>query len=204
MQAGSKTYTMLSEEFHFTDYQIKLIRYRLLSLVSEVSKTLIMGILFYQLGYFAEYLFAVTVLLFLRTRTGGIHLKHYTTCLLTTAGGIFSAVCVLPLVPVTKPVQLLLLFLCFAGIAYAAPVVSCYRPEPDGISIRKSKVQATVIICIYAALLYVIPENPLMTVGFWIIILQSAQLVVAKFIKQTQRRRNDEKVSGKEVDVYSM
>ena len=204
MQANSKTYTMLSEEFHFTDYQIKVIRYRLLSFLSESSKTLLMGFLFYQLGHLSEFLFAVQVLLFLRTCTGGIHLKHYVTCLFATTAGFYFAVCALPLIPVTKPVQLIMLFLCFAGNAYAAPVVSCYRPEPDGISIHKSKVQATVVICIYAALLYVIPEHPLITVGFWIIILQSTQLVAAKLIKQMQRRRNDEKVSGQEVDVYSM
>lgn len=206
MTSDSKLYTLLSEEFHFTNYQIKLIRYRLLSLLSETSKILLMGILFWYLGCVPEYLFATAVLIFLRTGTGGIHLKHYTTCLFVTTAGLYSAVCLLPSAfPVTKLFALFLLFLCFLGNVYAAPVVSCYRPEPDGLSIRKSKIQATMVICVYAALLYVTPENTFITVGFWIIILQSAQLVAAKLIKQTQRRnKNHEELSGKEVDVYSM
>lgn len=204
MNYKARLHTLLSEEFHFTNFQIKLIWYRLLSLLSEISKILLMGIFFFYYGYFTEYLFAAAVLIFIRTCTGGIHLKHYTTCLIMTFTFLFLSVCILPQFPMTKLAQLLCMLLCFAGNAYAAPIVSGCRPEPDGIRIRKAKVQASIIICIYASILYVIPEHPLITVGFWIIILQSAQLVAAKLIKQTKRRNEHEKISGKEVDVYSM
>lgn len=204
MNTNSKLYTLLSDEFKFTNYQIKVIRYRVLSLLAETSKTLIMGTFFYYLGYLPEFLFAVLVLLILRTCTGGLHMKHYASCLFVTTAGLYTAICILPLIPVITLVQLLLLLLCLAGNMYAAPVVSCYRPEPDGISIKKSKIQATGIICTYAAILYVIPEHPLITVGFWIIILQSAQLIVAKILKESQRRKQNEEVPVKEVDVYGM
>ena len=196
----SKINTLLSEEFHFTSFQIKLLRYRFLTILSESSKILLMGIFFFCLGYFKEYLFATAVLILLRTCTGGIHLKHYMTCFFMSFTFLYAAVCILPLIPVIKLLQMCLLLLCFAGNVYAAPVVSCYRPTPDGIRIRKSKIQATVIICIYTILLYVIPENPLMTAGFWIIILQSIQLVATKLM---QRREKNE-IQSKEVDVYGV
>lgn len=179
----------LKAEYGYSDFQIAQIRYALLSILSETSKLVIMGIFFYYTGNLSLYLWATIVLCTLRTATGGLHYDHYWSCLLVTFLFLCTGILLLPLVPLIMYGHIILLCLCI-GINYRyAPIVSSYRPIPDGISIQKSKMQSFIIIMIYALFMFIIPENPYLTVGSWIIILQSLQLFVANIL---QRRRNHE------------
>lgn len=200
MGISLKIHDFLSEEFHYTEFQIKQLRYFFLCILSESSKIVLMGLFFYFTGHIKEFLFATIVLCILRSCTGGIHLKHYITCFMMSFGFLFLGVSILPIIPTNRLIQMLLLLLCIAANEYAAPVVSCYRPVPDGLRIRKSKIKAAVIISLYIVILYIIPENPYTTAGFWIIILQSAQLVAAKL---WQRRERNE-ITCQKVDVYNV
>ena len=65
-----------------------------------------------------------------------------------------------------------------------APIVSSYRPIPNGIQIRKAKRQAFHIITIYALIMYIVPPNQYIITGFWIIMLQSFQLLAAKIVRK--------------------
>ena len=50
--------------------------------------------------------------------------------------------------------------------------------------VKRVKVQAFLIIFIYLTLTYIVPENPYITVGFWVIILHTMQLVTARILKK--------------------
>lgn len=179
----------LKAEFGYSDFQIAQIRYALLCILSEASKLLILGVFFYCMNKFSLFLWAAIVLCTLRTVTGGLHYKHYWSCLLMTFLFFFFGILVLPLIPLRMYGHILLLCVCI-GINYQyAPIVSSYRPVPDGVSIQKSKMQSFVFITIYTFLLFIIPENPYFMVGSWIIILQSLQLFAANI---RQRRKNHE------------
>lgn len=179
----------LKAEYGYSDFQIAQIRYALLSILSETSKLVIMGIFFYYTGNLSHYLWATIVLCTLRTATGGLHYNHYWSCLLMTFLFFFTGILLLPMLPLIMYGHIILLCLCI-GINYRyAPIVSSYRPIPDGVSIQKSKMQSFIFITIYALFMFIIPENPYLTVGSWIIILQSLQLFVANLL---QRRRNHE------------
>ncbi len=170
-------------EYGFTNFQMGQIRYTLECIFSETSKLILMGIYFALIHKFSFYAFAIFVLVLLRTCTGGLHFKHYTSCLLFTFAFLFISINVLPAIPFTKLYMLFVLFFCLIANYYFAPIVSCYRPTPTGIRIKKSKLQACTIITIYVLFLYVCPFNLYSTVGFWIIVLQSIQLVAAKLFK---------------------
>ena len=55
---------------------------------------------------------------------------------------------------------------------------------PNGIQIRKAKRQAFHIITIYALIMYIVPPNQYIITGFWIIMLQSFQLLAAKIVRK--------------------
>lgn len=179
----------LKTNYGYTDFQISQIRYALLSILSEISKLFIMGLFFYFTGNLVSYLLAAVVLCTLRTATGGLHYKHYWSCLIMSFLFFFTGVMILPAFPLPDYIHLALLCLCILLNYKYAPIVSSYRPIPDGVLIKKAKTQSFLIISLYAILIFIIPQNPYLPVGSWIIILQSLQLLAANLL---ERRRSHE------------
>lgn len=174
----------LQASFGYTDYQIEQIRYTVVSLLSEISKLFIMGIFFTMTRHLPQYLTAILVLLILRTCTGGLHFKRYSSCLLVSFLIFYLGICQLPGIPLPKPAYFVLLLACVIIHYLFAPVVSSYRPIPNGIQVKKSKQQAFAIITVYALIMFIVPFNQYTITGFWIILLQSLQLIAAKIQKR--------------------
>lgn len=70
----------LQQEYGFSDYQVKLLRFSFTGILYDVSKTLIFIVYFTYIGKFPELIFALIPLILLRTRSGGIHFRKYWTC----------------------------------------------------------------------------------------------------------------------------
>ncbi|GFI70072.1 accessory gene regulator protein B [Lachnospiraceae bacterium] len=112
----------LKNQYQFSDYQIAQLQYLLKTFSSEFSKLLIMGFIFRnQMGV---YFFAVTIMLLLRTATGGLHCKKYISCFLVSFTYMFLSLNVLPLISINKVFQLILLFFCMIGNYFIGPVTS--------------------------------------------------------------------------------
>lgn len=93
---------------------------------------------------------------------------------------IYLSTNILPNIHLQKSLYFIGLLLCVIVNYLLAPIVSCYHPLPNKIQIQKSKRQSFIIIIIYAGAIFVIPTNLYITTGFWIIMLQSFQLILAK------------------------
>lgn len=168
------------------------IHYLFLCLFSEGSKFLIMYIIFHALHMTGEYLITLIVLLSVRNFSGGIHLKHYTSCLAFTFTFVFSIILVsrtLVLTPVTESLILLAaaLILLFTG-----PVTSTSRPDLSPEQNKVFRRTGAVIILIYAALLFCMRTLTCHDLIFWVIVFQILQLIAAKMIKE--RREHHEKL----------
>ena len=120
-------YTYLKTEHNYTDYQIKLVHYVVKSLMSELTKFIIMGIFFLFFSAFPEYLWCTFVLAFLRRYSGGLHFNSYVSCLLVTVSYLFCCIMLLPFTAPPRLVQLLLLILAIIVTYKVAPVPSCYH-----------------------------------------------------------------------------
>lgn len=172
---------LLKEQYQFSDFQIEQLKYVWKTISSEVSKLLIMGFLFRdRLGL---YVFAMVVMLSLRTSTGGIHCRKYVSCLLVSVTYVFLSLYIMPMIPVIKLVQMILLFACILCNYYIGPVTAAVRRPLPEKTVHRVRIQAFVIIFFYLTLTYIMPESPYITVGFWVIILHTMQLVVAKLLK---------------------
>lgn len=175
-------YELLKEQYEFSDYQIAQLGYLGKTFLSEFSKLLIMGIFFRK--QLSVYLFAIVVMVLLRTATGGIHCRKYVSCFLVTFSYLFLALTVLPVIPVNKVFQLILLFLCMLCNYYIGPVTSKVHAALKTQLVKRVKIQAFLVIFFYLTLTYIIPENPYISAGFWIIILHTLQLAAARIIKK--------------------
>ena len=161
----------LKREYQFSDFQIAQLNYLWKTMASEISKLLIMGIIFKDI--LGIYIFAVVVMMLLRSATGGLHCLTY----------MFLSLIVLPVFPVNKLLQMVLLFACILCNYFIGPVTSKYRRPMSEKTIRRVQGQAFVIIFFYLILMYITPESPYITAGFWVIILHTMQLIAAKLLK---------------------
>ena len=177
----------LQADFGYTDYQIEQIRYTVVSVLSELSKLFIIGVFFALTHHIPQYLVAIIVLFMLRTCTGGLHFKHYVCCLLVSFLIFYLGICQLPDITLPRPIYFTLLLACVIINYLFAPVVSSCRPVPNGIQIKKSKRQSFAMITLYAVIMFILPSSQYIITGFWIIQLQTLQLIAAKF----QKRRCD-------------
>ena len=172
----------LKEKYQLSNYQIAQIAFLFKTLLSELSKMLIMGILFHK--QVTLYLFALFVMLFLRCSTGGLHFYTYWGCLGCSIIYISLVLWILPTITLPKYMQLLFLLICILMCNFVGPVVSKYRPTPSKELYTRGKNTTCMFIFIYSLILYIIPENTYITVGFWTIILHSLQLIWAKIRKK--------------------
>ncbi|MCM1134239.1 MAG: accessory gene regulator B family protein [Clostridium sp.] len=172
----------LKRQYQFSDFQIAQLQFFGKTIASELSKLLIMGFVFKdRLGL---YLFAMAIMLPLRIAVGGLHCKTYFSCFLVTFSYTFLSLMVLPSIPVNKLCQMILLFICMLCNYYIGPVTSTVHVALSKHHVKKVRIQAFLLIFFYIVVLYIVPESPYMTVGFWVIILHSLQLILARIIKK--------------------
>lgn len=178
--------------------EMVIFRYLVLSFLSELSKLLMLALIFHRKpGIFA---FSILVMLFLRTTTGGMHCKRYWTCFLVSFGYLFLCIDILPMIVLPKSVQMIILLICSVVTYYIGPVVSKTRPQPTLKKRQRLKLQSFVVIFAYLIVLYILPESSYITSGFWIVVLHAVQLSFAElkakggfsngFIKITYAQRN--------------
>mgnify|MGYP002512619896 FL=1 len=173
---------LLKKYYQFSDYQVAVLQFWGKTLASELSKLLIMGIIFHD--RLDLYTVALFVMIFLRTATGGLHCNRYISCFLVSFTYMFLAIIVMPEIPVNKVFQLILLFICMLCNYFVGPVTSTvHLPLKDGL-VKKVRIQAFLFIFFFITVTYIVPESPYITVGFWVIILHTLQLVAARIIKK--------------------
>ncbi len=172
----------LKDTYHLSSYQVAQIFFLFKTIASEISKILIMGILFHN--QIPLYLFALFIMIFLRSAMGGLHFYTYAGCLLTSTLYLWLVIYPLPHIMVPRYLQLLMLLLCILICNYIGPITSKYRPEVCKEHFGQCKKFITTFIFFYTLILYIMPDNIYLYVGFWVIILHSLQLIVAKIRKK--------------------
>lgn len=172
----------LKDKYGLSNYQVAQLAFVFKTASSELSKILIMGIVFHN--NLKLYVFLLSVMCFLRTFSGGLHFYTYNRCLL--ASTIYIGVIIFILSEISFPLYVLLFLLTIS-------IISCYKIEPVVSKYRTHFSKKKLFFCrnitclfifIYTLILYIIPENPYILAGFWMIILHSLQLFVAKIRKK--------------------
>lgn len=115
----------IQSSYHFTDLEMKRLKYTLKAISSELVKTLALSVLFFKLGHLPEFIIGVFILITIRCNSGGLHMEHFVTCLLFTLIFMLLSVILLPaFVPVPYPARPFLLALCILATFLTAPVAS--------------------------------------------------------------------------------
>lgn len=173
-------YVLFKRKYGFTDYQIAQLRFFFLTVFSEISKIIIIGLFF--MDNIPLYIWGLFVLFTVHTSTGGFHCKTYLGCLSVSVLYMILSIRILPLISLgTLTMMFTILVSCI--VAYKiGPVISPIHLHLSNKRIIGLKHRLLIFNFLYLIALYIIPENPFITAGYWIIILNTLQLVAAKIL----------------------
>lgn len=182
----------IQSSYHFTDLEMKRLKYTLKAISSELVKTLALSVLFFKLGHLPEFIIGVFILITIRCNSGGLHMEHFVTCLLFTLIFMLLSVILLPaFVPVPYPARPFLLALCILATFLAAPVPAKKRPPAEPEARRRYRNRATVLLFLYSVAVLILKTTPIADICFWIIVLQTLQLICAVAARKGE---NNEKI----------
>lgn len=183
MTTQSGLYRKVQTDFAFTDLEMQQMKYTLSVLNYELSKFILLGVAASVFGLFAEYAVAMLVLLPIRIFSGGIHFNHYSSCLLFT-GLFFTVPILLRDVAVPYSVCLVTLLVCLFITYLAGPVTSEKRPPIKYARYCRFRLISTGLMLMWLLIFAIVRVFPYQNICFWMIALQSIQLLCAKFARK--------------------
>ena len=172
----------IKNKYQLSSYKIAQIEFFIKTFLSESSKIIIMGFIFHKQLFL--YFFALFFMIMLRCNTGGIHFYTYIGCLTVSTILLWLPIIVLSSLAIPHYIQLVLLLICLFTCYAIGPVGSRYRPVYSEQFIRRCKKTISIFIFFSTLIIYIIPDNPYSRTGFWIIILHTLQLFIARILKK--------------------
>ncbi|MBE5959132.1 MAG: hypothetical protein E7254_09775 [Lachnospiraceae bacterium] len=171
---------LIKEDLGFTNTDYSKIRYVLTIIGSEISKLLIMFVIFGLLDKEKEYIFSVIVLLAIRTNSGGLHFNSYISCLIVSFVVLFLSIIIFPyFIDITQLFAIVDLFVCIVLSMILKPVRSIYRDEATTAMIKKCHEKIFVYLLIFLIIFYITSVTAITEAMFWTINLQFFQLIIA-------------------------
>ncbi len=183
----------LQQEYGFSDYQVKLLRFSFTGILYDVSKTLIFIVYFTYIGKFPELIFALIPLILLRTRSGGIHFRKYWTCFFFSFLYLCLVIHVLPVVIPLHPLAVYpVLAVCAVADYLLGPnslkekVVVQDAALKDDLKnrLRKAKIECFQVVLIVAVLMFLFPGHRYLIVSFWTVVVHAVQLIITKIMRE--------------------
>lgn len=168
--------------YNLTDYQLKQLHYLFLTLLSEVTKLILLSIIFYDDK--KNFIFAAITLLFLRTASGGLHFNTYLGCLSFSALYFVLCIKILPYIILPQTLMLLLLLLEALINYYIGAITSSKRPKPTRYLISRSRKYIILYFLSYFLLLLIFPHSNYLYISFWVITLHTFQLIYAYILEK--------------------
>lgn len=174
----------IDKNMDISEHDKKMLVFSVTCIFYDVSKLLLFVLIFTLLHRLDLFLFAFIILLPLRLISGGLHFKHYTSCLFFSLG--YFLLVTIPLADVTIPVFLMLpsLLLCVFINVVLSPIRSASRPPLPESEIIKCKKKTLLATGFGILLLFLFSRTNFLPVGYWTILLHSVQLIIARLQKK--------------------
>lgn len=176
----AKNLNKLNYEGRFTDTQIELINYSILCIWTDLSKFVILFLLFSLLHYPNEFIYAFVTTSLLRTLSGGKHFKTYIRCL------SFSFIYFISLIMLSKFIFESYTEYLIIGCILSSIILMMIAPQIPIHSrriLKSNPIHLKIIIMIieitYNALFLVLKE-PMFIIGLLAIIFQTILLLNLK------------------------
>lgn len=153
-------------------------------IIYEGSKIILFLLFFTAIHRLNGFLYSMIILLPLRIISGGLHFKHYLSCLAFSFGYFYVVNVPLAEVMPSFLVTFVILLACIFINYSVGLIVSDKRPTPTDEQIKRAK-SRIVIATVYDMMLTLLFYDTLLApIGFWTIVLHSVQLIIGKLRKK--------------------
>ena len=166
----------------FSPYEIQLLHYMYLCFFYEWSKFILMLVFFTLFHMQKDFIVEVIILLSIRNFFGGLHFKKYCSCFLFTFIFISSGLLLSRFYIIGSSFQIFILVVALLTSYFIKPIVSSNR---TALSQKQQQIYHTcgmAILLLYLLLFITLKTFPYSNICFWIIVLQTLQLIVAKIL----------------------
>lgn len=171
----------------FTSYELELLRYLYLCIAYDGSKFLILLIFFSSFHLGKEFCMEILFLLSLRNFWGGLHFKHYSSCFAFTFAFSSMGMILSHLVVLDKQLQISLLAFIIVLSTTIKPIASTNRPPLSAKQEITFHYCGMTVLLVYFVLFLTLQTFPYRNICFWVIILQTLQLVAAKLLMKGEK-----------------
>ncbi len=160
------------------------LNYIISCIIYEGSKLLLFFLFFCCIHKLDGFLYSLIILLPLRFISGGLHFKHYISCLVFSFMYFYLVNVVL--MPFKFPlfISIIILSVCAVTNFIIGPITSDSRPQLTKEIINKGKLNIFIATCYELILTFLFFDTAISTVGFWTIVLHTLQLIIANFRKK--------------------
>lgn len=153
-------------------------------IIYEGSKILLFLLFFTLVHRLKGFLYSMIILLPLRIISGGLHFKHYTSCLAFSFGYFYLVNVTLSSMMPSYGITFAVLCICILINYYIGPVTSNSRPVLSAEDISKARLHIVIATAYDTLLTMLFYETLLAPIGFWTIVLHSVQLIIAQLRKK--------------------
>lgn len=170
-----------------TEYEKKLKNYYWKCFISEICKVLFFLIIFIRLNLTTEYCSALFFLMILRINGGGLHFKHYISCLIVSFSFLAASIALALYVVPQQLFMIISLLSSLPVIIRLIPITSSNRPPATPDQVFKCKRNTFIIMIIFILLLCLHPVSTYLCIGYWTTILHVLQLIIAHIHKEVSK-----------------
>ena len=168
------------------EYKKQLNIYYWKCFASEFSKICVFFLIFMCLNLIPEYIIALFTLMVLRSNGGGLHFKHFISCLVVSFIFLYSSILLAKYIIPPKSILYTSILLCLP-LGYAlVPITSSNRPPATSEQIGKSKRNTAISILFLFILICLCSNMHHIYICYWTIILHILQLIIAH-IKEVKK-----------------
>ena len=169
----------LQKKYNYTDYQINLLNWLVITLGSEISKTAIIFLYFFYFHQATLYLWDLIIFWIMRYNGGGLHCKSYGGCLFFSFIYMVFSIQILPCLCLPKIVYTMLLLVCIIFSMKIGPIPSDCRHHIQNYKLSCYKINLFQILLLYCMIMLIIPDNKYLITGFWVIMIHTLQMGIA-------------------------
>ena len=179
---------MANESANLNSREQKLLIFRAKCILYDISKLILFVAFFAVIHKLSGFVFAFLIFYPIRQISGGLHFKHYFSCLVFSFVYMYLVVVVLSPLTLELAVVVPILAVCAAVVYAIGPMRPPSRPALSKQEFAEYRKKALTIICYEAVLVVLFFDHSLASAGYWTIILHTLQLVIAFIIKKGGER----------------
>ena len=179
---------MASENANLNSKEQKFLIFRAKCILYDISKLILFVAFFAGMHKLRSFVYSFLIFYPIRQISGGLHFKHYFSCLMFSFAYMYLVVVMLAPLTLELAVIVPILIVCAAVIYAIGPIRPPSRPALSKQEFAEQRKKALSIVCYECVFIVLFYDSMLASAGYWTIILHTIQLIVAFIIKKGGER----------------